>query len=91
MPTLQADWYAAESREQYDILFIKERERHKLDQSLRHAVSIIYSWFISWSYTVMLHGTEWQDDVESIGKDVVMSYVKPTPRAYLVAVGRHDF
>jgi len=38
----------------------------------------------------MLHGTEWQD-VESIGKEVVMSYAKPTPIAYLVAVGRHDF
>lgn len=40
----------------------------------------------------MLHGNEWQDDDdESIGKDEVMSYAKPTPTAYLVALGRHDF
>jgi hypothetical protein len=39
----------------------------------------------------MLHGNEWQDDDESIGKDVVMSYAKTTPTAYLVALGRHDF
>jgi len=38
----------------------------------------------------MLHGIELQDDVESIGKDIVISYAKPTPRAYLVAAGRHD-
>jgi hypothetical protein len=35
----------------------------------------------------MLYGTEWQDDDESIGKDVVMSYAKTTPRVYLVALG----
>jgi hypothetical protein len=38
----------------------------------------------------MLHVNEWQDDDESIGKDVVMSYAKTTPRIYLVALGRHE-
>jgi len=41
----------------------------------------------------MLHGNEWKDDDddELIGKDVVMSYAKPIPTAYLVALGRHVF
>jgi hypothetical protein len=35
----------------------------------------------------MLHGNEWRDNYKSVGKDVAMSYVKTTPRVYLVALG----